>query len=746
MKILYIASHLSTGGMPELLKVRVESLLLSGIDVWVVEYSQYSDYYINHRNSIKSMIGDRFISLGWFSDNTDVLTDKFNKLRDLIITEKFDVIHLDDPFETYDVFNGVLKELAEFIYNLTDKKWKVVETLHNSFFDLTTQKVYIPDGFMYCSDYHMSDKFNEFNKHIYADVVEYPIYERTYNTEKPIEFVDDVFNILNVGIWTPGKNQKEAIELARCMDTYYPNKYLFHFMGALAPNFQSYWQPILDDLPNNVKIWDVQYDMGKFYEWADLVLFNSTNELNPIVLKEAVSYKKKLLIRNLPIYGDMYNKYADFLTGIIQVDSLKLHRMCNISNNIEYEFTELKHMGLDMIKFYENIQNVSQNIKESVSNKSAPVKIITNFHNGPFVELTGENDGNEYYIEFIDRNTNTAQYSTKLFPNHWAKSSLEYYKDWKIRITPLNEHYESVDVDMNLYGKSVLIKFDSAALGDTLAWIPYVDKFREKHSCIVYCSTFHNHLFIDKYPKINFIQPDTNISNLYTTYELGWFYNGNSFVGNKHPNHFVDQPLQKTATDILGLDYTEITPIINTYEYTGELPTRYFSFSLQSTAQSKYWNYSNGWYDLLELLKADGIVGVCVDKYPSFGSTEIMNIIPTNAVDKTGLSIEDTIGIISNAQFHIGISSGLSWLAWALNKKVVMISGFTHPTLEFTKNCIRIFNDTVCNGCFTNASYEFDRGDWSWCPVHKGTDRQFECTRSITPIEVFTKIKEANLI
>jgi hypothetical protein len=37
--------------------------------------------------------------------------------------------------------------------------------------------------------------------------------------------------------------------------------------------------------------------------------------------------------------------------------------------------------------------------------------------------------------------------------------------------------------------------------------------------------------------------------------------------------------------------------------------------------------------------------------------------------------------------------------------------------------------------------FKFDKGDWFWCPEHKGTERQFECHKSITPEMVIDKIK-----
>jgi hypothetical protein len=37
--------------------------------------------------------------------------------------------------------------------------------------------------------------------------------------------------------------------------------------------------------------------------------------------------------------------------------------------------------------------------------------------------------------------------------------------------------------------------------------------------------------------------------------------------------------------------------------------------------------------------------------------------------------------------------------------------------------------------------FKFDKGDWNWCPEHKGTPRQFECHKSITPEMVINQIK-----
>lgn len=37
---------------------------------------------------------------------------------------------------------------------------------------------------------------------------------------------------------------------------------------------------------------------------------------------------------------------------------------------------------------------------------------------------------------------------------------------------------------------------------------------------------------------------------------------------------------------------------------------------------------------------------------------------------------------------------------------------------------------------------KFDHDDFMWCPRHKGTDRQFECTRTITAKMVIEQMEK----
>lgn len=68
----------------------------------------------------------------------------------------------------------------------------------------------------------------------------------------------------------------------------------------------------------------------------------------------------------------------------------------------------------------------------------------------------------------------------------------------------------------------------------------------------------------------------------------------------------------------------------------------------------------------------------------------------------------------------------------ALAYLVVLISGFTLPLNEFATP-YRVINYHVCNGCWNDTQIVFDHKDFEWCPRLKGTERQYECSRYITP-------------
>jgi autotransporter strand-loop-strand O-heptosyltransferase len=310
----------------------------------------------------------------------------------------------------------------------------------------------------------------------------------------------------------------------------------------------------------------------------------------------------------------------------------------------------------------------------------------------------------------------------------------QYYTKWRTEVYENGELiYSNI---LNLENKRVYISFGSKSLGDTMAWIPYCEEFRKKHNCELIVSTFMNSLFIEQYPEIQFVEPGQVVFNLYAQYRLGWFYKENGmFDSDVHPNDIRRQPLQKTATDILGLEYTEIRPKLKLFNVPKK---KKVGIGFHSTAQSKYWNNPDGWQAVIDHLDALGYECMI---YSKEGDGYMNNFYPKGVTIFKGGNLQEVIDDLSTCEFFIGLGSGLSWLAWACKLPVVLISGFSEKWAETKLDTYRVINENVCHGCFN--SERLDAGDWNWCPLHKGTDRQFECTKQITSEMV---IKEINKI
>tara|TARA_R110002111_G_scaffold50332_4_gene88257 strand:- start:1524 stop:2162 length:639 start_codon:yes stop_codon:yes gene_type:complete len=211
-----------------------------------------------------------------------------------------------------------------------------------------------------------------------------------------------------------------------------------------------------------------------------------------------------------------------------------------------------------------------------------------------------------------------------------------------------------------------------------------------------------------------------------------YYTNDTPWDRNKHKYDWRGVPLAKIATDRLGIVYKEnkplLSPIYTTVAAGGKKKS--IVIATQSTAQAKYWNNPTGWQDLVDHYNNTGYKVL----HSSKEGTDLKDI------EQLPEDLADIATAINNSEMFIGISSGLSWFAWALEAKVVIISGFTDPYVEF-KDAIHVNNHQVCHGCWGN--HIFDKGDWNWCPVWKDTHRQFECTKTITATDVISKIKKS---
>lgn len=691
MKVMFLAPHLSTGGMPQFLLKRIEALKANtDVEIFVVEYQCHSLDFVVQRDQIKDLVPVHTL----YEDKMELFTviDQF----------KPDIIHIDEMSERMD------RRMIAKLYD-NNRAYRIIETCHDVSFRPTSEKVYTPDAYAFCTPHHL----DTFNVPGYKEVIEYPIDPQIPSAAQKLEAKSELGmdsgkkHVINVGLWTQGKNQGEGLALARKL----PNVE-FHFIGNQAGNFQEYWEPLMKDVPDNVTIWGERTDVDVFMKAADAFLFNSVNECNPLVLREAIGYGLPVLARNLPQYKDMFTPY------ITDLDPFKMKNQLGMLLNTEQVYDiPYNNQSDNFASGHQKLYGYAMSVTP-YKNDVKDWNITQHFVGQPFLEITGTS-ASDFRVEFYDGPT--LIYHDNLKCNHWIKLNREYYTKW--RTVVYKDGVKVYDKLLNLEGRRVYIAFDSSSLGDTIAWMPYVEEFRCAHHCDVVVSTFKNFLFEKEYPMLEFVEPGTNVTNLYAMYKIGWFYNEN-----KEPVLPNTIPLQQTATNILGLPYKEIKPrIVNSRI---QLRMRQVSIATNSTAGCKFWT-REAWQEVINYLHDQGykVFNTSLEKNPFDNCQGLLDNSMTN-----------TMTTIYNSRFFIGLSSGLSWLAWALDVPVIMIANFTDANHEF--QCHRPVNTNVCHGCWNDPQYKFDKGDWDWCPVHKGTERQFECQNSITPDMVIEQIKK----
>ena len=360
--------------------------------------------------------------------------------------------------------------------------------------------------------------------------------------------------------------------------------------------------------------------------------------------------------------------------------------------------------------------------------QAGPKGFRFDFNDGCRVVL--EETGQPWRVRLSDLDTGNTLFETELQTGR-VNSSKRYYVRFRVEAW---QNGESVFVhDYAAADREVLIQFPVGTLGDTIGWFPYAVKFQEKHKCRLTCGMSEKliPLFRDAYPDVTFLtHEEVKPENYYATYCMGLFFDDENFV--HQPCDFHHVGLHRTAGYILGVDPTEVAPRIALADDSRPLAEPYVCIAVQSTTQAKYWNNPYGWQDIVRYLKECGYRVICIDQKRVHGTGLVWNHIPHGAEDETGdLPLMERARWIKHADFFVGLASGLSWLAWCVGTPVVMISGFSHPTTEFDTP-YRIINYHACNSCWSDPKHRFDHKDFLWCPRHKDTPRQFECTRLIT--------------
>ena len=438
------------------------------------------------------------------------------------------------------------------------------------------------------------------------------------------------------------------------------------------------------------------------------------------------------ILHEKPVDASTYSHFNESVGNYYEPDFEYLSKqMRNVVTHYQYyKEKSLEESKIIRNKFnWERVAEIGiQTIQNFLANYTEPIdtnKTLISYIDGPKVEIIGDVD-KSYFVEFIDGEGNV-RFSDTIKNNMWTACGIKYYVPWVIKING-----KVVD-KFNLENKRVLISLESKSVGDTIAWAPYAVELMKEKNCKVILSTFHNEWFkgLNSYKGIEFINPGQS-TNCYVVYRIGWFRdnNGGWRKFDSYPNQVNLIPLQQTATDILGIKFKEINHGINFKIGKRPIKEKYIVFGPEATSGCKEWSY-NHWVILSDMIKKSGYEVIIITQKP-FNINGVRNI--------SGKSLNEISTYLYYAEKFVGLGSGLSWINWSLGKHTYMINGFVQEGHEFTNNLTKITND-VCIKCWNDPVLVFDSGDWDWCPVYKGTERQHVCQKSITPLQVFNKLK-----
>ena len=323
MRLLFISPHLSTGGLPQFLLKKIE-VLNDTFDIWCVEWDNITGgQLVVQRNQIQNLLGSKLITMN----------DK-NKFLSIVDEINPDVIHFEEFPETF-IPNEYLNELYKSNY-------KICETTHGTLFN-PNDKITTADKTLFVSKYNLSQYFDQKSD---FDLIEYPV----KSDELKKQFLNELGldtskkHVLNVGLFTTGKNQAEIFEIAKDFD----DSVQFHFLGNQAGNFESYWKPLMENKPSNCQVWGERSDVYKFYTIADLFLFTSNLENKPLCISEALNHNLPILMKWLPNYSDIFNhNNISFLSTLKSDNVKKIKDILGLTKfiKVENKFEEVKDIS-----------------------------------------------------------------------------------------------------------------------------------------------------------------------------------------------------------------------------------------------------------------------------------------------------------------------------------------------------------------------------------------------------------------
>ena len=367
--------------------------------------------------------------------------------------------------------------------------------------------------------------------------------------------------------------------------------------------------------------------------------------------------------------------------------------------------------------------------KSPILGETGIPEVLLDFNDGLRVQIPKGN----WHVKISDYSSNFVFMDEDISAGTTLISVEKFFVHWEITL--------SLDGEICFYHRfdpteqKVHFMFPNSALGDNIILFSYMRAFKNFYNCQVSCT-------VPKYMQdiIKLYYPDIKLSDEISEDNYATFYmvgqNFNEPITSTENLRAI--PLRRFGNAIVGWHISAEEKVIFHPTKKRQINEPYVCIAVQASGTPKAWLNPNGWDFVVKYLKELGYRVFCIDKDKEASNDGNVVKMPEEAEDFTGdIPLIERINLLAYADFFIGLSSGLAWLAWSADIPVIMISGLTKPWHEFDTP-YRIYNNLVCNGCFHDMQY--GHKEVFVCPKYKGTEQAYECSKKISAQQVIDAI------
>lgn len=373
-------------------------------------------------------------------------------------------------------------------------------------------------------------------------------------------------------------------------------------------------------------------------------------------------------------------------------------------------------------------------VKSPILGETGIPDVFLDFNDGLRLQIPG----GDWHVKISDYSSNFVFLDEGISTGAILISIEKFFVHWEITLALNGEvcFYHRFDPR----GQNVHFIFPGSAMGDNIAFFPYMNEFKQVYDCQISCS-------VPKYMEdiVRLYYPDVNLTKTLPEDTYAAYY----LIGQNFNESFISteniraMPLEQFGKSILGWNINLSKKIVYYPTKERQIKEPYVCIAVQASGTPKAWLNPNGWKFVIDYLKHIGYRVLCIDKEQETSDYGNVVRMPEGVEDFTGnISLIDRINLLAYADFFIGLSSGLAWLAWSVNIPVIMISGITRPWYEF-ETPYRICNNIVCHGCFNDIRNEYK--EVFLCPRYKGTEQIYECSKKISAQQVIDTIDKLRL-